>query len=182
MVSSGGVGGGESAGVGVEAEVFSGVSSLDVVDVGSVISSGGETRGSMSVVVVVGGSGGGSNGPNQPSCSPRTYSFQVCRPMIRSPCKPAAGCSPAFVRISSTISSGGPSVSTRDFSPFFFRNFRTLSARPARTSPSRRPSITSQSIAAATKTGFTYSLKYSLEVRRPSPGGAERTIVSFRGI
>ena len=69
-----------------------------------------------------------------------------------------------------------------DFSPFFFLSFRIRSARPARTSPSRRPSITSQSIAAATSMGFMYSVKYSLEVRRVSPGGAERTMVNFRGI
>lgn len=33
------------------------------------------------------GSGGcgSSNGPIQPSCRPRTYSFHVCRPRIRSP-------------------------------------------------------------------------------------------------
>lgn len=36
-----------------------------------------------------GGGGGGSTGPSQPSCRPRMYSFQVWRPMMRSPWTPS---------------------------------------------------------------------------------------------
>lgn len=129
--------------------------------------------------------GGSSRGPSQPSCKPRTYSFHVCRPRIRSPCTPSHSLIPRFCRACSSNSSSpwlDSEESSCDLSPFRFRSFRIFSARPALTSPSRRPSITSQSRAPATRTGFIYSWKCSRATLNPSPGGAERTIVIRRGM
>ena len=129
------------------------------------------------------GRGGGSTGPSQPSCRPRMYSFQVCLPMTRSPWTPSHSLIPVLWRNSATMFSFSSAAgSSCDTSPLLFRSFRIFSAKPARTSPSRRPSTTSQSKAAATSIGLTYSWKNSREGRRPSPGGAERKIVILRGI
>lgn len=101
---------------------------------------------------------GSSSGPNQPSCKPRTYSFQACRPKTRSPCTPSQLRIWAPRRNASSRSSVLSSVSSESpFSPFRLRNLLILAARPARTSPSLRPSTTSQSRAPATSTGLTYS-------------------------
>ncbi len=125
--------------------------------------------------------GGGSRGPSHPSCRPRMYSFQVCLPRIRSPCTPSHSLVPVFWRNWFTKSSSG-GTSTSAFSPLFLLNFLIFSAKPALTSPSLLPSMTSQSSAPATSIGFTYSWKCSLATLNPSPGGAESKIVILRGI
>lgn len=122
-------------------------------------------------------------GPSQPSCNPLIYSFQACRPSIKSPFTPLQSLIPIesltswmpFSLVSSSSLGGA-------FSPDFPRSFLTRSASPALSSPSFRPSTTSQSSPPATKIGFTYSLKCSRTGLRLSPGGAERYTVIFRGI
>ena len=143
------------------------------------------------VVMGGGGGGGGSNGPSHPSCRPRMYSFHVWRPIMRSPVTPGHSAMPFLRRRSATMSvpsEGSPSsddsgglLPLLSPSPFPQRSFRMRSASPALTSPSLLPSTTSQSRAAATRMGLTYSLKYSRAGRRPSPGGAERKTVILRG-
>ena len=105
------------------------------------------------------GSGGlgSSNGPIQPSCRPRTYSFHVCLPSIRSPWMPSQALIWAPLRKSSSRSSTLSSNASFDSSPLRLLIRRILDARLARTSPSRRPSTTSQSSAPATSIGLTYS-------------------------
>lgn len=130
-----------------------------------------------------GGGLGASNGPSQPSCNPRMYSFHVFLPMTRSPATPSNVRIPtlsrrAFTTVSTSPSSRGSLVC----SPCIFRNFLILSANPARTSPSLLPSTTSQSSPEATSTGLTYSWKWSRADIKPSAGGAERYIEILRGI
>lgn len=115
------------------------------------------------------------SGPSHPSCSPRTYSFQVCRPITISPRGPLNSVIPEFVRIASTTSSS-PLCSGGNLL------FLIFSASSARISPSFRPCINSQSNPEATRIGFTYSLKCSCAVLRPSLGGPSRNTDSFLGI
>ena len=73
---SGGASGGVSEGAGAESREDR--ASGGVAEGGLAESELGDIGGGV-------GSGGGSSGPSQPSCRPRMYSFQVCRPMTRSP-------------------------------------------------------------------------------------------------
>ena len=130
----------------------------------------GSVGASVGASVSRGGAGGGWRGPSQPSCRPRMYSFHVCRPRIKSPRTPSHSLIPLLCRASAMSSSSDfPSASfsisclsiglrfCASLSPFPRLSFLIFSASSARTSPSRRPSITSQSSAPATKIGLTYS-------------------------
>ena len=79
----GGLGGGAGGGGGVAGS--SRVLFDTAGDSGVEASMGSTTEGSSGVSVAVSGRDGGSNGPSQPSCRPRIYSFHVCLPRTRSP-------------------------------------------------------------------------------------------------
>jgi hypothetical protein len=98
-----------------------------------------------------------------------------------SPAGPSHSLTPDLCLSPSSDSSRPSSRGSLLGSPRFFRNFRILSASPALISPSLLPSTASQSSAAATSIGLTYSWKWSRAGTSPSAGGAETYRVSFRG-
>lgn len=127
------------------------------------------------------GSAGASIGPSHPSCKPLTYSFHAFLPTTISPFSPSHSLTPILSLNGTSTDVAVSSNATSTLSPARFLYRRILSANAALTSPSRRPSTTSQSIAAATKTGLTYSTKCSRLELRLSAGGAVRKIVILRG-
>ena len=168
---SGGLGAGGAGGSGVIAVGEAGSNSVSSVGAES---SAGDREGMVSSFGD-GDSTGSVTGPSQPSCRPRIYSFHVCLPMTMSPLASSLSVIPSVCRIDRNLSSGASSASSSGESPLTLRRcFRIRSANPNRTSPCMRPSTTSQSTPPATSIGFTYSVKYSREVLRVSPGGAER--------
>ena len=99
----------------------------------------------MGTGVRSGGGGGSSTGPSHPSCSPLTYSFQVCLPRTRSPLAPGSDWMYIFSRMASIAASVSVSAAAGSLvpSPRFRRRRRICSAVPYLTSPSFLPSITS---------------------------------------
>ena len=158
-------GGGEGASSGEEMVLEFGFSSVSPGELGGYLSIGGDS-GSVVDISCCGTSSttalGASIGPNHPSCNPLTYSFHVCLPNTKSPLTPSHSDIPitplnALTDSSfSNFSSSSPSsiVAT---SPSRLLILLIFSANPALTSPSFLPSMTSQSMAPATRIGFTYS-------------------------
>lgn len=152
-----------------------------------VVSSGGsdvvvcEALSSTTFTTSAAGSAGGSMGPNHPSCKPLTYSFHAFLPITMSPFSPGYSCTPILSLSGSSTEVAVSSNATPTLSPCLFLYLRILSASAALTSPSRLPSTTSQSIAAATRIGLTYSTKCSRLELKLSAGGAVRKMVILRG-